>query len=230
MPRQPRVDLANTTQHVIQRGNNRESCFRSSEDRRCYLDWLRDTSRELDISLHAYVLMDNHVHLLATGKHTGAIGRMMQRLGRRYVRYFNAKHDRTGTLWEGRYRSCLVDSDHYVLACYRYIELNPVRAGMVADPGRFRWSSFLNNAHGNSDGLIAPHPTYLSLGRSPSERRRAYRGLFEAAVGDEELAAIRRHVHTGKVFGSEAFIRRIETGLDRPLRLRRPGRPKKNAL
>ncbi len=228
MARQPRIDLAGVPQHLIQRGNNREACFLADGERRLYLHWLHEAAQRYGGSIHAYVLMNNHVHLLATGAETGALGRMMQSLGRRYVRYFNSKYGRTGTLWEGRYRSSLIDTDRYLLTCYRYIELNPVRAHIVKRPGDYRWSSYHGNAGGGTVELLTPHDTYLSLGKTDAARVSAYRKLFADAMGDEELQAIRDHVNQGKALGSERFIHRVEATLNRRARLMTPGRPSRN--
>ena len=154
MARKPRFNLPGVPQHVIQRGNNRESCFFDAEDYRCYLDALGHASKQCGCAVHAYILMTNHVHLLVTQERRDGVSAMMQSLGRRYVRYINDRHRRTGTLWEGRYKAALVDSERYLLACYRYIELNPVRAGMVELPGRYPWSSYRYNALGMPDSLV----------------------------------------------------------------------------
>jgi putative transposase len=226
MARQPRIDLAGVPQHVIQRGNNREACFFEDDDRHHYLEWLRKAAEQYGVFVHAYVLMTNHVHLLATGTGVGAIGRTMQSLGRRYVRYVNSSYQRTGTLWEGRYKSCLVDSDRYLLTCYRYIELNPVRAGMVRTPGDYRWSSYNRNALGMADDVVTAHASYESMGRSDAERFLAYQDLFRTAIEDDDLEAIRRHVAQGKVLGSEAFRNQVEAVVNRRVRLAGPGRPR----
>lgn len=226
MARQPRIDLAGIPQHIIQRGNNRQACFLADDDRRHYLEWLRKAAEKYGGFIHAYVLMTNHVHLLATGTAVGAVGRIMQSLGRRYVRYVNSSYRRTGTLWEGRYKSSLVESDRYLLTCYRYIELNPVRAGMVDTPGEYFWSSFNRNALGMTDNVITPHATYISMGRSDAERFLAYRGLFRNAIDNDDIEAIRSHVNQGKVLGSEAFRNQVEAVLNRRVRLARPGRPR----
>ncbi len=226
MARQPRIDLAGIPQHVIQRGNNRQPCFFIDDDRHHYLDWLQKAAKKYAISVHAYVLMTNHVHLLATGTEVGAVGRVMQSLGRRYVRYVNWRRQRTGTLWEGRYKSNLVDSDRYLLACYRYIELNPVRAGMVNTPGDYRWSSFGHNALGVTDDVITPHGTYIAMGSSVEERCSAYRGLFREPIENDLIQEIRSHANQGKVLGSETFKNQIEAVLGRRVRLAKPGRPR----
>ena len=230
MARQPRIDLAGIPQHIIQRGNNRQDCFFTDHDRRKYLEWLHQAAAKYGGSVHAYVLMTNHVHLLATGAEVGALGHMMQSLGRRYVRYINSSYRRTGTLWEGRHKSCLIDSDRYLLTCYRYVELNPVRARIVTRPGDYRWSSFNCNAAGRKDELITPHRTYLSLGKTDAARLLTYRRLLQDAIDSADLKTIRDHVNQGKVLGSESFISRIEATLNRRVRLARPGRPIKKVL
>jgi len=226
MARQPRIDLAGIPQHIIQRGNNREACFFAVVDRQRYLKWLCIAAKKYSGLVHAYVLMTNHVHLLATGAEQGSLSRMMQSLGRRYVRYVNSKYRRTGTLWEGRYKSGLVDSDRYLLTCYRYIELNPVRAGFASTPDEYRWSSFHRNARGARDDVVTPHATYLSLGKSDPARQSAYRELFRRPI-DDDIEAIRQHVTQGKALGSETFRNQVEAALNRPVRLTRPGRPRR---
>jgi len=166
MARQPRLDVPGIPQHVVQRGNNRLPCFLDDGDRRRYLQLLRESSLATGCVPHAYVLMTNHVHLLLTPPTAGAASRMMQKLGRQYVGQFNARHRRTGTLWEGRYKSCLVDSETCVLSCYRYIEMNPVRARMIDDPTRFPWSSCAANCGHRDDPLLKPHPAYATLGNT----------------------------------------------------------------
>src|SRR5690606_17824132 len=164
MARQPRLDLPGIPQHIVQRGNNRLPCFLDDDDRHRYLHLLREALLKTGCHLHAYVLMDNHVHLLATPHESGAVSQLMQWLGRQYVGQFNARHRRTGTLWEGRFKSCLVDSETYVLRCYRYIDLNPVRARMVAHPAGYAWSSGAANLGIRIDALLSPHRAYQSLG------------------------------------------------------------------
>jgi putative transposase len=206
MVRQLRMDLAGVPQHLIQRGNNRQPCFFADGDRRRYLDWLHEAAQEYGGSVHAYVLMNNHVHVLATGAEPGSLGRMMQSLGRRYVGYVNFRYQRTGTLWEGRYRSNPIGSERYLLTCYRYVELNPVRAGIVSLPGDYRWSSYHCNASGKMDKLITPHVTYLSLGKTSTARFSAYQRLFRDAIDEEDLKAIREGVNRGKALGHVARI------------------------
>lgn len=226
MARQPRIDVAGCPQHLIQRGNNRQPCFLANTDRHRYLDWLRRAATDYGGCVHAYVLMSNHVHLLATGAEQGALGRMMQSLGRNYVRYFNSRHQRTGTLWEGRFKSSLVDSERYLLTCYRYIELNPVRAGIVDHPERYRWSSFSCNARGQNNALITPHEAYLALGNTKTERTTAYRRLFKYPLPENDITRIRATINQGKVLGSDAFLRKVQSQLNVRVTLAAPGRPK----
>ena len=173
MPRRPRLQLAEVPLHIVQRGINREPCFFAEEDYHCYLHWLEEAARDCRCAIHAYALMTNHVHLLLTPKANGSPARLMQSLGRRYVQYINRFYRRTGSLWEGRYKSSLVQAETYLLACYRYIELNPVRAEMVADPGQYRWSSYRANGLGLPDARLTPHPLYLAQGSSAEERAQA---------------------------------------------------------
>ena len=164
MARQPRLDLPGIPQHIVQRGNNRLPCFLDDVDRIHYLELLGEALPVTDVRLHAYVLMDNHVHLLVTPPEIGAVGRMMQMLGRNVVRQFNARHGRTGTLWEGRYKSCLVADADYFLRCARYIDLNPVRARMIDDPALFPWSSCAGLCGLRDDPLLSLHPTQRDMG------------------------------------------------------------------
>ena len=229
MARLPRFDLPGIAQHVIQRGNDRQPCFVSNADRQRYLQDVRDAAQRHGIAVHAYVLMTNHVHLLATPPARNAIAAMMQAVGRRYVAYFNATFRRTGTLWEGRYKACVVDSDHYLLTCYRYIELNPVRAAMVADPGDYPWSSHRCNGRGEADALVTPHARYLDLGNDPQARQATYRALCGAAIGADELARIRGYVQQQRALGDGRFQARIEQLAGRCANMRPRGRPKLDA-
>lgn len=230
MPRQPRPDLAGIPQHVVQWGNNRQACFFQEADYLRYLTNLREAALRHGCRVHAYVLMTNHVHLLVTPDESGAISRMMQMLGRGYVGYVNTQYRRTGTLWEGRYKSCLVDSGEYLLTCYRYIELNPVRAGMVAEPAHYRWSSYAANALGEADPLVLPHREYLSLGASAAERQGAYRALFDAPLRDERIAEVRATTQQQKALGSSRFQAEIELALGRCAVVRPGHRPPRNGL
>jgi putative transposase len=227
MPRLPRLDLPGIAQHVVQRGVDRQPCFFTDGDRIRYLDELREICLKSGCRVHAYVLMTNHVHLLLTPAATGQVSWTLQALGRRYVRYVNDRYGRTGTLWEGRFKSCLVDSESYLLRCYRYIELNPVRAGMVAKPGDYLWSSFAHNALGASDQLVHAHRSWLALGSSRAERQARYLAFFEDAVDPEETATIRTFLQRQHALGSSRFQQQIEAMLNRRVGAGRIGRPPK---
>jgi putative transposase len=229
MARKPRFNIPGIPQHVIQRGNNRGPCFFSSQDCRFYLESLQAASEKSCCAIHAYVLMTNHVHLLVTPREEGGISGMMQALGRRYVRYINDVYQRTGTLWEGRYKSCLVDGGRYLLACYRYIEMNPVRAGLAQAPGHYHWTSYRHNAQGYPDALVTEHEIYQGLGECPGSRCRAYRALFVQQPGEDETLAIRTSVNEELVFGSERFRDRIEQMCRRRTRRGKAGRPRDDA-
>lgn len=197
MPRLPRICPPDIPQHIIQRGNNRQNCFSSDEDIGTYAHWLHEAAIKYDVQIHAWVFMTNHVHLLATPSHEHATSLMMQHIGRHYVRYFNHTHERSGTLWEGRFKSSSILNDTYFLLCQRYIELNPVRAQMVNDPADFKWSSYRTNGLGIESKLCDPHALYIALGSSERERQTNYRSLFASRIDDVQLAAIRTAVNTG---------------------------------
>ncbi|MEO8562697.1 MAG: transposase [bacterium] len=199
MPRSQRVVLPGQPLHIIQRGNNRSTCFVCDDDREMYLQTLHRASLISECAIHAYVLMSNHVHMLVTPAAARAAGHMMQTLGQRYVRYFNERYARSGTLWEGRFRSMAIDSDQYFLACSRYVETNPVRAGMAASPERYRWSSFGRNARGEPNALVTPHALYLALGRDASSRQAAYAGLFAEPLERQLVDGIRKSTNAGVV-------------------------------
>src|SRR5713101_6710255 len=201
MPRRARIAIAGIPWHIIQRGNNRSACFYAQEDYRRYLDTLREQATKFGCAIHAYVLMTNHVHLLLTPEKPESAGLLMKHLGQRYVQYVNRSYRRSGTLWEGRFRSCLVQSEHYLLACARYIELNPVRAAMVSHPRQYPWSSYRINAEGKASNLIVPHDQYRALGRSDRARREAYRALFRARLEAAAVNEIRLATNGGFVLG-----------------------------
>lgn len=202
MPRPRRLVLPSVPLHLIQRGNNRTPCFASRNDYLAYLDMLRECAFDCACAVHAYVLMTNHVHLLLSPADEDSASTMMQRLGRRYVLYFNRRHARTGTLWEGRFRSSLVQDARYLMICHRYIELNPVRAGMVDAPADYPWSSHRANAFGQPDSLLTPHSLYTRLGEDPGARGAAYRHLFSEAIPDETLDQLRQAGHGNRPLGS----------------------------
>jgi putative transposase len=227
MPRPPRYPLAGVPQHVIQRGNNRQPVFFHEEDYRMYLACLQDAAATYNSAVHAYVLMTNHAHLLMTPRQSDSLAKVMQSIGRRYVQYINTTYQRTGTLWEGRYRASLVEAGEYLLACYRYIELNPVRAGMVQDPVEYSWSSYRRHALGQSDSVITDHALYLALGSTARERCMAYRVLAQDHLHASLLQEIRATLHQGRVLGTERFKDAIETVVARRVRPGRAGRPRK---
>ncbi len=191
MPRRRRSDLAGFPLHITQRGVNRSTCFFSEADRWSYLHWLGRYAARMEIEIHAWVLMTNHVHLLVTAPSPAHVSKLMQSLGRQYVPHLNKKIQRTGTLWEGRYKACPVHAESYLLACMRYIELNPVRASIAVAPGDYRWSSFRRNAYGCPDPLVTEHSIYRALGASSADRQRVYRELFRSQIDEVAIARIR---------------------------------------
>lgn len=211
MARLPRYVVPGQPQHVIQRGNNREPIFADEADYRFYLECLLEAAQREALALHAYVLMTNHVHLLATPDTETSLSRVLQSVGRRYVQYFNRTYDRTGTLWEGRYKATLIDSERYLLTCMRYIELNPVRAGMVDHPGDYPWSSYPANARGKVQSLVTPHSLYRGLARTDNARQAAYCRLFRAHLNQSEIEAIREATNKAWVLGNDRFRDKIET-------------------
>lgn len=227
MPRQPRHFLPNVPQHVVTRGIDRCPVFFRPEDHSLYLEALREAAVECLCQVHAYVLMTNHVHLLVTPEQKHSLPLMMQAMGRAYVQRLNARYGRTGALWEGRYKACLVQTNRYLLACQRYIELNPVRAGMVATPGEYPYSSYACNALGNHDPLLTPHADYLALHPDPAARLVAYRALFRDAISEELLKQLRERTNACTVVGSERFRTQIAKTLGRGVPNGKRGRPRK---
>ena len=229
MPRRPRISLPGVPLHLIQRGNNRQACFFDEQDYLFYLDWLEEYSFISECTIHAYVLMTNHVHLLLTPQSAGSAGVLMKRLGQRYVQYINRTYRRSGTLWEGRYRSCMTQEEENVLGCYRYIELNPVRAGIVEHPAEYRWSSYRINAQGESSSLIRPHDTYLALGIDQETRTTHYRELFRYQLGLGLIDEIRTSTNGNYVLGSPMFQEQVADMLGRRVTPGQSGRPKKES-
>ena len=221
-----RISVPDVATHVIQRGNNRNPCFFRDSDYLYYLVQLRTLAREIGCSVHAYCLMTNHVHLLLTPQAPQACTTLMKHLSQRHAQYVNRSYERTGSLWDGRFRSCLTESQRYVLACYRYIELNPVRAGMVDAPGSYPWSSYAANAQGAPSGLIAPHAEYLALGTQPASRYAAYAQLCGDALEPSLLAYIRESTNGGYALGSDQFRSEISRSLGRRVVRGCPGRPR----
>ncbi len=210
MARLPRFYIQDQPQHIIQRGNNREPIFTRKVDYLFYLECLEDASQRHQLKIHAYVLMTNHVHLLASPMEETSIAKTLQSVGRKYVQYFNYTYSRTGTLWEGRYKATLIDTDNYLLICMRYIELNPVRAVMVKHPKRYPWSSYAFNGLGEKNGLVTPHILYEDLGRTKKSRQAAYRALFRGHISNAELGAIRDATNKAWALGSDRFKQKIE--------------------
>lgn len=229
MSRRTRLDIPDVPLYIVQRGNNRQSIFFAEEDYGFYLKCLKEAAERHSCDVHAYVLMRNHVHLLVTPYTPSGALRLMQSVGRRYVQYVNYTYRRTGTLWDGRFKSSLVESEPYLLACYRYIEHNPVRARIVAGPGDYRWSSYGYHALGKSDTLIRDHPLFVALGRTEEQRRQAYQELFRHELEPAVLGQIREALKYGLVVGSEPFKKLIEKSLSRCVRTPVRGRPRKHA-
>ncbi len=213
MPRRQRHFLPGVPSHIVQRGNNRQLCFFNQRDYVVYLDKLREYSVKFEVAIHSFVLMSNHVHILATPSNTTGISQLMQSLGRYYVRYINGRYKRTGTLWEGRFNASLVDSQEYLLAVCRYIELNPVRAGMVVHPAQYPWSSFVCNALGKPIRLVTKHSVYLALGPTPYARQQVYCEFFKCKIPDLVLEQIRESSNKTWVLGGKRFKKRVELQL-----------------
>jgi putative transposase len=227
MARLPRIRTPGIPAHVWVRGNDRQAIFHSDGDRIFFHRCLVETALRFGVDVHAYVFMTNHVHLLATGSRADSLSRMVQSMGRRYVSYFNYLYERTGTLWEGRFKSCPVETERYFLVCHRYVELNPVRAELVGDPWAFPWSSYRANAFGKPDDLVTPHSLYMELGATEDRRRRAYQGLFGSPVDAPTLAAIRYAAGKGWALGGENFQAKLAELSGRPAAPRKRGRPRK---
>ena len=228
MARLPRYVLPGQPQHIIQRGNNRQVIFTSDADFQFFRDAMVTAAEHHGLAIHAYVWMGNHIHLLATPEYEQSISRVFQSVGRKYVQYFNRTYQRTGTLWEGRYRATVVDSEQYLLTVMRYIELNPVRAGLTAHPRDYPWSSYARNAQaatGANSDWITPHPQYLRIARSAAARLSGYRALFKAAIGKSDLAQIRDCTHKGWALGGDKFKADIEMRAQRQASSKGVGRP-----
>ncbi|MCU7850449.1 MAG: transposase [Candidatus Thiodiazotropha sp. (ex Lucinoma kastoroae)] len=230
MPRRPRITLADVPLHLIQRGNNRQACFFSEDDCRIYLRWLEEYAAEFNCAIHAYVLMTNHVHLLLTPQTPAGASELMKHLGQRYVQYINRTYRRSGTLWEGRFRSCLIQEENYLLGCYRYIELNPVRANMVEHPADYLWSSYRTNAQGAASTLLTYQPLYISLGDTEEVRQAAYRELFRYQIDSGLVDKIRTATNGNYVLGSTRFQEQIAAMLGRRVTPGKPGRPRKREI
>jgi len=229
MARLPRFILPGQPQHVIVRGNNRSEIFRAEADYRFYLEKLQQACEKHGCQIHAYVLMTNHVHLLITPHAEHALAKVLQMVGRYYVQYYNHSYGRTGTLWEGRYKATLIDSATYLLTCMRYIELNPVRAGMVTHPSEYPWSSYHRNALGAINEMVNPHLEYQRLGRTAESRQAAYRQLFKHHVSDDAMNEIRDATNKAWVLGGDHFKQRVQKQLERPVAPAAKGGDRKSA-
>lgn len=226
MARRARLYLQGVPQHVIQRGNNNQPVFFQEEDYEFYLSCLYDAALTYGCDIHTYALMPNHVHLLTTPRHPDSIPKMMQSLGTRYVHYINATYQRTGTLWNGRYCACLVEPDTYFLNCCLYIELNPLRTGLVDDHNGYAWSSYRYHAQGEKTSVLTPHVQYAKLGTTGAARQAAYRALCGGGIDQGTLEEIRASVNSGRVLGSPAFKDFLEKDMSLPARPGKPGRPR----
>ena len=230
MPRKPRFYLPGIPVHVVQRGHSREAVFYEDADYRAYLGWLREAAERYHCVIHAYVLMTNHVHILVTPSDKEGLSRMMQYAGRRYVPYINHHYGTSGTLWEGRYKASLIQEENYLLTCMRYIEMNPVRANMVAHPRQYRWSSYRANGEGRAAPEITHHPLYLALDKAAVQRQAAYRALFKVPIDEKNEENIRAAWQTGTPLGNDCFKVEIEAKLKTTVGQARRGRPSKRAL
>ena len=228
MARLPRLTVTGYPHHVIQRGNDRQAIVRDDVDRERLLSLVAEQAANFKVAIHAYVIMDNHFHFLATPETDDGLPKWMQAVGRSYVRYFNARHHRTGTLWDGRYRSNLIESERYLLACMVYIDLNPVRAGMVEQPVDFKWSSHRHCIGQVSDRLVTPHALFWGLGNTPFAREAAYRELVQAGMGHSENEKLTQSALSGWALGSSSFVSELRQLTNRRLLPGRAGRPAKN--
>lgn len=229
MPRRARLRVSGLPLHLVQRGNNRTACFFANEDYALYLHLLEELSRKFGCAVHAYVLMTNHVHLLLTSQQPDGPSLLMKHLGQRYVQYVNRSYRRSGTLWEGRFRSSIVQERGYLLRCYRYIESNPVRAGMVRHPRDYQWSSYQANAELAASRLITPHAEFIALGRREGERTAVYRGFFRTEMDPVDVDEIRSASNGGFAFGNERFKAEVASILGRRVAPGAPGRPRKGS-
>jgi putative transposase len=227
MSRGPRLIVPQIALHIVQRGHNRRDCFQQETDYLVYLSILRELTARTGCALHAYCLMTNHIHLLLTPSTEVSCALLMRNLGQRYVQYFNRRYERSGTLWEGRYKSSLVDSARYTIACYRYVERNPVRARMVPSPLAYPWSSYGGNAGRASNQLLTPHPEYLALASNGEVRNKAYEALLAEEDEPAFLAAIRDATNGGFALIGDDVKAALPAEVQRRLTRRSPGPPAK---
>lgn len=230
MPRKPRFIIPHVPVHIVQRGHSRNPVFFDDADYLAYLNWLKAGALRYKVAIHAYVLMTNHIHILATPTDVAGVTRMMQYVGRHYVPYINFTYGSSGSLWEGRYKASLVQDETYLLTCMRYIELNPVRANMVRSPAHYRWSSYRVNGQAKLDEVVTPHELYTALGKNAETRSEAYKSLFKAHVDSKDLDDIRKSLQTGTPLGNEFFKQKVEARLGCKVGHARRGRPVKLVL
>ena len=226
MPRRARHYIPGQPYHIVQRGNNREACFIEEENYQFYLELWQSVSARYGVDVHAYCLMTNHIHFLATPEESDSLSNTLKVVGSRYAQYINRKYQRTGTLWEGRHRASLIQSDRYLLTCYRYIELNPVRACMVERPEEYRWSSYQSNGWGDS-GWLTGHDEYLRLGNEMETRLLAYRELFLYQLSEHDLHSIRQAAHYSQPLGDDRFCHQMEEKYGVRLGHKQRGRPRR---
>jgi putative transposase len=227
MPRRARLAVPGIPWHIIQRGNNRSTCFITDVDCENYLSILNEQAMQYGCAVHAYVLMSNHIHLLLTPAEVDSAAQLMKQLGQRYAQYINRTYKRTGTLWDGRFRSCLTQNEEYVLSCYRYVELNPVRVNLVKHPREYRWSSFQANANGKTNDYLrlTPHAEYLRLGTSITSCQHAYRSLFHSRLDPKRVTEIRNATNGNFVLGDIKFQQHMARKLNRRVTPGKSGRP-----
>lgn len=227
MARLPRLVVPHQPHHIIQSGIDHQAIFRDADDFGIFLGWLREAAKQFKVAIHAYVLMPSHVHLLASPSDETGLARMMQWVGRHYVPYFNAKYQRVGTLWQGRYKATVIESEQYFLICSKYIELNPVRTGLAAQPEDYSWSSFSHHIGSKPDPVITDHPLYWALGNTPFDREAAYRALMENGLTNNEVIALNEATLKGWPLGSEKFKKALANQVKRRVAPAKRGRPAK---
>ncbi|HUR88436.1 MAG TPA: transposase [Ramlibacter sp.] len=225
MARLPRLTLPGYPHHIIQRGNNRQAIFASPADYERLLGSMEEYAKKFGVAIHSYVLMSNHFHLLATPQDAQGVPQLMQALGRSYVRYFNNRQERTGTLWEGRYKSTLIQAERYLLACMVYIDLNPVRAGIAVDPAEYPWSSHHHYVGRRADKLVAPHPLYWEMGNTPFARELAYADLVRAGIGSQQQQALTNATFRGWALGEADYVEDLQRRTERRVAKGKAGRP-----
>lgn len=225
MARLPRLTLPGHPHHIIQRGNNRQPIVADTGDYALLLALVDEHARSFKVAIHSYVVMSNHFHLLATPEDDVGVPLLMQAVGRSYVRHFNRRHGRTGTLWEGRYKSTLIQAERHLFACMAYIDLNPVRAGLVADPAAYAWSSHQHYVGRRSDKLVTPHPLYWEMGNTPFARDHAYAELVRAGLGDEAQRALTTATLSGWALGDPDYVADLQRRTERRISRGKSGRP-----